>query len=57
LKTELEKDRWGRISGMSYRTAKGKPGWYYKDEFVASQLREAYRIIREKLKQEAKSAS
>jgi hypothetical protein len=54
VKTELEKDRWGRIPGMSYRTAKGKPGWYFKDEFVASQLREAYRIIREKLKNEGK---
>lgn len=52
----LEKDLWGRIPGMSHR-AKGKAnrkGWYYKGEFIAEELREAYRIIRERLKDKDK---
>jgi hypothetical protein len=49
---ELYKDRWGRIEGLCFKTIKGKPGWYYKDEYVASQLREAYRIIKDRLKSE-----
>lgn len=50
---ELEKDTWGRIPGMCHR-AKGKTnqkGWYYRNEFIAVELREAYRIIRERLKE------
>lgn len=54
--TELEKDRWGRIPGMCHRAEgkKNKKGWYYKGQFIAVELREAYRIIREKLKAEGK---
>lgn len=53
MKEQLEKDQWGRIDGMVYKTGK-KPGWYFRGEFVASQLCEAYRIIRVKLKAENK---
>jgi hypothetical protein len=49
---ELYKDRWGRIEGLCFKTIKGKPGWYYKGEYVASQLREAYRIIKDRIKSE-----
>jgi len=47
-----EKDHWGRIPGMVHR-AEGKicrKGWYYKGEFIATELREAYKILRERLK-------
>ena len=47
-----EKDRWGRIPGMCHRP-EGKiyrKGWYYKGEFIATELREAYKILRERLK-------
>lgn len=48
---EPEKDRWGRIPGMAYKGGKHiKSGWYYNGEFIASELREAYRILRERLK-------
>jgi hypothetical protein len=50
--TEPEKDRWGRIPGMVHKAgAHIRNGWYYEGEFIASELREAYRIIRARLKE------
>jgi hypothetical protein len=50
---ELQKDTWGRISGLHYKSGVHiKNGWYYKEEFIAYELREAYRIIRDRLKSE-----
>lgn len=52
---DTTKDDWGRIEGMSYRAGKNtKKGWYYNEKYVASQLRDASKIIRKKLKGEPK---
>jgi len=46
-----EKDHWGRIPGMVHKTGKRiKNGWYYNNEWIATELKEAYSIIRERLK-------
>jgi hypothetical protein len=47
-----EKDTWGRIQGMCHKSGVHiRNGWYYKGEFIATELREAYRVIRERLKE------
>jgi hypothetical protein len=51
MKRELERDNYGRIDGLHYKSGiHVRCGWYYNGEFVAYQLREAYRIIKDRLK-------
>jgi hypothetical protein len=52
MENKLERDTWGRIDGLHFKTLKGKPGWYYNGEYVAYQLSEAYRIIKDRIKSE-----
>jgi hypothetical protein len=45
----LPQDLWGRPAGFTYKKGKRmKTGWYFRGEFIATNLSEAKRIINER---------